>query len=97
MRIKILGSGQDAGTPQAGCYCDICEIARADKKYRRLGPSIAIFDKTEGFCYLVDVSPDFKTQLDMIHEEIIRTKRNGKIPVSGILLTHAHSGHCYGL
>lgn len=97
MRVKILGSGQDDGIPHTGCYCDLCNKARKYAEYRRLGPSVAIFDKKESFCYLVDASPDFKCQLDMIREEISETKRNGKVPVSGILLTHAHLGHCAGL
>lgn len=97
MKILILGSGQDAGIPQTGCYCTICERARVDENYRRLAPSIAVFDKWKGFCYFVDASPDFKYQLDMTHREINDTKRRGKIPVSGVLLTHAHPGHCNGL
>ncbi len=97
MKIKILGSGQDAGIPHTGCYCDVCSKARKDPKYRRLGPSIAIIDKKEGFCYFIDASPDFKYQLDMVKEDIDKIKRKGKIPVSGILLTHAHFGHCSGL
>jgi len=97
MRIKILGSGQDAGIPHPGCYCDVCKKARKDAKYRRLGPSIAVLDKEGNFCYLIDASPDFKYQLDMIWEEVNEIKRKGKIPISGILLTHAHLGHCFGL
>jgi len=97
MIIKILGSGQDAGIPQIGCDCDVCSRARKDKRHRRFGPSIALFDKKEGFCYLIDASPDFKYQLDMVKEELDKIKRKGRIPVSGILLTHAHLGHCSGL
>ncbi len=97
MQIIILGSGQDAGIPHTGCYCDICSKARKDVKYRRLGPSIAILDEKEGFCYLIDASPDFKYQLDMIREQVNKIKRKGRIPISGILLTHAHLGHCSGL
>ena len=97
MNLKILGSGQDAGVPHTGCYCEICEIARKDINFRRLGPSIAIFDKKKEFCYLIDISPDFKNQLDMIKSENIKIKRKGKTPISGIFLTHAHFGHCSGL
>lgn len=97
MRIKILGSGQDDGIPHTGCYCDICNKARKYVKYKRLGPSIAILDKKEGFCYLIDASPDFKYQLHMVWGEVNRIRRKGKIPISGILLTHAHLGHCSGL
>lgn len=97
MKIKILGSGQDAGVPHTGCNCDVCNKARENIRYRRLGPSVAIFDKNEKFCYLIDASPDLKYQLDMINKEKIKIKRKGRIPVSGILLTHAHFGHCSGL
>ena len=97
MRIKILGSGQDAGIPHTGCYCDVCSKARKDTKYRRLGPSIVIIDKKEGFCYFIDASPDFKYQLDMVRGEVGNIRRKGRIPISGILLTHAHLGHCSGL
>ena len=97
MRIKILGSGQDAGIPHPGCLCNVCNRARNDGKYRRLGPSLAIFDKKGNFFYQIDASPDFKYQLDMVREEEIKIRRNGRIPISGILLTHAHLGHCMGL
>jgi pyrroloquinoline quinone biosynthesis protein B len=97
MIIKVLGSGQDSGIPHIGCRCDICSRAREDSKYKRLGPSVAIIDKSNDFCYLLDASPDFKSQVDMVRDEIGQVKRGGKIPVSGILLTHAHLGHTAGL
>ena len=46
---------------------------------------------------MIDASPDFKNQLDMVKKEIREVKRKGKTPLSGILLTHAHLGHCSGL
>lgn len=97
VRLKILGSGQDGGIPHTGCHCVVCRKARQDPNYRRLGPSVAIFGQRDRFCYLIDVSPDFKYQLDMIHEHLQDTKRRGKIPINGILLTHAHFGHIAGL
>jgi len=97
LKIKVLGSGQDAGTPHTGCHCDVCKRARRYKKYRRLAPSIAFWDEKEGFCYFIDASPDFKLQLDMVREETDRMKRKGRVPLSGILLTHAHLGHYLGL
>ena len=85
MKIKILGSGQDAGTPQIDCYCNTCKLARKNKKYRRLGPSLAVFDKKD--CVLIDASPDIKYQLEMIPKESLKE----------IIITHAHFGHCVGL
>jgi pyrroloquinoline quinone biosynthesis protein B len=92
MKVMVLGSGQDAGIPHGGCNCKICSKAKDDSKFRRLGPSIAIFDEDE--CYLIDASPDIKIQMDMLQYVINRKER---IPISGILLTHAHYGHASGL
>ncbi len=97
MKIKILGSGQDDGIPQIGCYCKTCNSARKQKKSRRLGPSIALISKKEKLCYLFDVSPDLKYQIDMLKGEGVRVKRKGQLPISGIFLTHAHFGHCSGI
>ena len=97
MEIKILGSGQDDGVPQIGCYCASCSKARKNNRSRRFGPSIALIDSTQGSCYLIDASPDFKYQIDLLKEEDVRISRKGKLPISGILLTHAHFGHCFGL
>jgi pyrroloquinoline quinone biosynthesis protein B len=141
----VLGSGQDGGIPHTGCYCRTCNRARRYRKYRRLGPSIALADANTGTCYLIDASPDFKLQLDMVRRELVGADRlntgedtrtwelsagdgldskavgrrpehiakpvarrgrpgwepggeaDRKTPVSGILLTHAHFGHCAGL
>jgi pyrroloquinoline quinone biosynthesis protein B len=92
MKVMVLGSGQDAGIPQTGCDCKVCTKAKKDSKFRRWGPSIAIFD--EKSVYLVDASPDLKYQMDMLQYII---NENGRIPISGIILTHAHYGHISGL
>ncbi|MFH1312543.1 MAG: MBL fold metallo-hydrolase [Candidatus Eisenbacteria bacterium] len=97
MKMMVLGSGQDGGIPHTGCYCSACIRARRHKRRRRLAPSVAVCDEKGGACYLVDASPDFKFQMDMIWTHIPLVKRVGKIPVSGILLTHAHYGHITGL
>ncbi len=97
MHLQILGSGQDAGTPHTGCFCEICNSARKSPKHQRLGPSVAIYDANEKFCYLIDASPDFKVQLEIIMKELKEVKREGRTPISGILLTHAHLGHIAGL
>lgn len=92
MKIMVLGSGQDAGIPHTSCDCEICSKAKKDTKFRRWGPSIAIFDEKSVF--LIDASPDMKYQLDLLQYVL---GKNGKLPISGILLTHAHYGHISGL
>jgi pyrroloquinoline quinone biosynthesis protein B len=92
MKVMVLGSGQDAGIPHTGCNCTICAKAKKDAKFRRWGPSIAIFDEESVF--LIDASPDLKYQLDMLQYVI---NEEEKISLSGIILTHAHYGHISGL
>ncbi len=94
--LMVGGSGQDAGIPQLGCNCKICNKARKNRKYQRLGPSIAIIDKKNNHCFLIDASPDIKHQLAVVKNKGITTK-NKRLPINGILLTHAHIGHCIGL
>ena len=97
MKLLILGSGQDAGVPQINCECNNCSTARKNKKERRLGPSIAILDEKNEYCYIFDASPDLKHQIDMIKGFISSVKTHENIPITGIFLTHAHFGHCSGL
>jgi pyrroloquinoline quinone biosynthesis protein B len=93
----VLGSGQDGGIPHAGCDCPNCRRARENEDYRRLAPSIAIYDEEAGFCYLIDASPDLAIQIERIRQVVPRISRAGRIPVSGFFLTHAHIGHYTGL
>jgi pyrroloquinoline quinone biosynthesis protein B len=95
MKIMILGSGQDAGVPQVNCFCKICTSAIDDVKYRRFGPSIAIYG--DDSCHLIDASSDLKYQLDLLKKDDFMDKSDEGIPISGILLTHAHLGHLGGL
>jgi hypothetical protein len=34
--VKVLGTAQDGGLPQIGCYCKNCLRAREDKRFSRL-------------------------------------------------------------
>ena len=95
MKIMVLGSGQDAGIPQMNCFCEICNGAKKNVRYRKFGPSIAIYDNTS--CHLIDASSDMKYQLEMLAKNEFKEKSNEGIPLSGILLTHAHLGHLSGL
>ena len=97
MQLVILGSGQDAGVPQIGCYCDNCVKSREDKTFRRLGPSIALMDSKKKFCYLIDASQDLKDQIDMINELLQKDPSEKSFPIDGIFLTHTHYGHIAGL
>lgn len=87
----LLGSAQDGGVPQAGCRCDTCAGARRDPVRRRLVASLALIDHGAGASWLVDATPDFPRQLDLL------AAHAPGCPLAGIILTHAHIGHYTGL
>ncbi len=45
--IRVLGTAQDGGIPQLGCYCQNCLRARKDSRFTRLVSSLAIMDLKE--------------------------------------------------
>ena len=88
--LLVLGTAQDGGYPHTGCSEDCCREAWKDSNQKRLIASLAVLDDTD--CFLIDITPDFKYQLQLIEGHI-----NGKPRISGICITHAHLGHYMGL
>ncbi len=95
--VKVLGTAQDGGIPQIGCYCPNCQQARKDPRFSRLISSLAILDLRNNKAYIIDTTPDLRAQYDQIHERLERKKIGKKNIPDGILLTHAHIGHYPGL
>lgn len=87
----LLGTAQDAGVPQAGCYCANCTLARNDPSHRQLVVCLGLVDYDSRQSWLIDATPDFKEQLHALHQFA------PDCPLAGILLTHAHIGHYTGL
>ncbi len=90
----VLGSIQDGGLPQAGCYTKTCERARTDPHYVA---SLCIAKPESGRAWLVDATPDLVPQMDLIPGDAFRRRASERRPFEGILLTHAHIGHYLGL
>ena len=88
--LLVLGTAQDGGYPHTGCSEDCCREAWKDSNQKRLIASLAVLDGKDIF--LVDITPDFKYQLQLIERHI-----NEKPRISGICITHAHLGHYMGL
>lgn len=93
----LLGSVQDAGLPQAGCYTELCEAARAQGAEPRFVTSMALVEPRAERFYLVDASPDLPRQMDLIPGDAFRARAAERRPFDGIFLTHAHIGHYLGL
>jgi len=95
--VKVLGSAQDGGLPQIGCYCKNCLRAREDKRFSRLISSLAILDLREKKYFLLDATPDIRVQSDMVFKRLELKIGGSKNSPHGVLLTHAHIGHYTGL
>lgn len=91
----MLGSVQDGGLPQAGCYTERCERARRGTP--RYVASLALVEPAADRYYLVDASPDLPRQMDLVPGDGFRRRAAARRPFDGIFLTHAHIGHYLGL
>jgi pyrroloquinoline quinone biosynthesis protein B len=87
----LLGTAQDAGVPQAGCYCEHCRLARSDAAARRWTTCLGLVDHSTRQSWLLEATPDIREQLHALREFA------PDCPLAGIALTHAHMGHYAGL
>lgn len=91
--LIVLGTTQDAGSPQAGCTKACCaDLWTAPDATRRVS-SLGLVDPATQQCYLFDATPDLPRQLRHLSQAAGATT---DLP-TGIFLTHAHMGHYTGL
>lgn len=95
--ILVLGIAQDAGYPQAGCEKECCAAAWRDPSRRRSITSLAIVDPLSRQRWLIECTPDFREQLQMLDDIAPPAQDTREADLDGILLTHAHVGHYAGL
>ena len=83
MKLTFLGTGASTGVPSIGCECETC--LSEDPRDKRLRVSIII--EHAGQSLLVDTSSDFRQQ----------ALRFGLKRLDGVLITHCHADHIFGL
>lgn len=83
MTVTFLGTGTSCGVPVLGCACRVC--TSTDPHDKRLRCSILV--ETDSTRLLVDIGPDFRTQ--MLPQPFRR--------IDGILVTHSHYDHVGGM
>ncbi len=91
--IVVLGTIQDAGSPQIGCTKDCCKNLFNQPDHSRQVVSLGLYDSKQKMSYLFEATPDISKQLRLL-------KTYSKSPTdlpNGIFLTHAHIGHYTGL
>jgi len=101
----VLGIAQDGGYPHAGCQRTCCLKAWRDRALRRHVSSIAIIDPQSRERWVIDATPDFTAQLEMLNRAfpLVTSPVAPSSPIAdhlgitGIFLTHAHIGHYTGL
>ena len=93
--VVVLGRAQDGGMPHVGCERPCCVEARITGR-RELPASLGIIDRTSGKLLLIEATPAIDEQISMLHA-LAGVEGRGRMPVDGVLLTHAHIGHYLGL
>ena len=88
--LIILGIAQDAGYPQIGCDKACCKKVWNNKLKKQKVSSLALFDPATHQKWIFDATPDFT-------EQVYEAERVQPGNLSGIFLTHAHTGHYTGL
>jgi pyrroloquinoline quinone biosynthesis protein B len=82
-KLLILGSGQDAGSPQVG--------RDGSNGLARTASSVAVIS-SDGTVLLFDASPDIRVQYQRLAEFCGYAP-----PLDGVFVTHGHMGHYSGL
>lgn len=92
--LVVLGTIQDAGSPQMGCAKDCCAGLFEHPDPSRQVSSLGVIDSNTGKNYLFDATPDITSQIKLLTG--LNLKSASEVP-DGIFLTHAHIGHYTGL
>ncbi|WP_417799509.1 MBL fold metallo-hydrolase [Tenacibaculum sp.] len=92
--IVILGTIQDAGSPQIACKKDCCATLFKNPDKKRQVTSLGVIDKQYQKSYLFEATPDIATQMKTLTK--LEDSTDKEI-TDGIFLTHAHIGHYTGL
>lgn len=92
--LIILGTVQDAGSPQIGCTKDCCKNLFQNPDKTRKVVSLGIVDPQNKMNWLFEATPDITSQMKLLKTH---STFSTKETPDGIFLTHAHIGHYAGL
>lgn len=92
--LAVLGTIQDAGSPQIGCTKKCCKGLFEHPDKNRKVVSLGLIDHENDKSYLFEATPDFVAQTRMLKN--LCSPSHSEMP-DGIFITHAHIGHYTGL
>ena len=90
--LVILGTAQDAGSPQIACPKPCCAELDDLEVSKRKVSALGIIDTDQNKKYLIDATPDIASQIQQLNHY----SDSSGLP-DAIFLTHAHIGHYTGL
>lgn len=94
VELVVLGTVQDAGSPQIGCQKSCCIDLFENPDYTRQVVSLGLIDHKNAATYVFDATPDLPRQMALLNRTAgFDLSKNPK----GVFLTHAHIGHYTGL
>jgi pyrroloquinoline quinone biosynthesis protein B len=94
VELIVLGTIQDAGSPQIGCSKECCSDLFRNPDPTRKVVSLGIIDHQNQLSYLFEATPDLPAQMKTLTQ--LNSESSREI-MDGIFLTHAHIGHYTGL
>lgn len=94
VELIVLGTTQDAGSPQIGCVRSCCAQLSPEEASRRMVVSLGLIDRSQDRKYMIEATPDLPAQLEALNK--LDEDKGGKL-LDGLFLTHAHIGHYSGL
>tara|TARA_X000000368_G_C23031138_1_gene712638 strand:- start:1234 stop:2163 length:930 start_codon:yes stop_codon:yes gene_type:complete len=92
LRLNVIGTIQDGGSPHIGCEKKCCKFLSQEEKNKRLVTSLALVDIDYDKLFLFEATPDIEKQLRLLNNNFKK-----ELNLKGIFLTHAHIGHYSGL
>jgi pyrroloquinoline quinone biosynthesis protein B len=94
MRLRLLGTAAGGGVPQWNCACPSCEYSRNTRTHRT--QECALVSGNGDDWYLINASPDLRTQL-IAAPEVTPGPERRQTPLRGVFLTDAELDHTLGL
>ena len=92
--LVILGTVQDAGSPQIGCKKECCKDLFTNPDPSRKVVSLGVVDTENKATFLFEATPDIAAQVRALKNSASFAAEETP---TGIFLTHAHIGHYAGL
>lgn len=92
--LIVLGTVQDGGSPHPGCKKDCCRERFHNPDPTRKVVSLGIIDHKHQKTYLIEATPDFPEQIQLLIQE---AGHQASVVPDGVFVTHAHIGHYTGL